>query len=70
MTDELFDPAQLASPSPKLAWLERHGITTYRTENGRWRCELSVLAGAEDDTEEGAILKFCEATKLRHYSLE
>ena len=34
MSDELFSPSEVASDSPKLRWMKRHGITLYSRPTG------------------------------------
>jgi hypothetical protein len=33
MSDELFPPESVASPSPRLRWMQRHRIKTFHDEN-------------------------------------
>ena len=63
---DLFDlPVSL---SPRLAWLERHGLTLTRLESGRYECALDAETFARGEDEEEAIVNFCVKTKLRHYA--
>lgn len=88
MNTPLF-PDLLESPSPKLAWLRKHGlITKYdkeleacpeSPETGDtcypWIVtqadvmELDQFCLGSGQTEEEAILNYCEKTGTRHYSL-
>lgn len=68
MSDLLFDiPTSL---SPKLAWLERHGLTTKRQENGSWLCILDDENFSKGATDEEACAEFCIEHRLRHWSEE
>lgn len=56
------------SLSPRLAWLERHGLTTRKLESGRWECALDEENWARGEDEDEAVIAFCLKTKLAHYS--
>ncbi len=65
---ELFPESAVAMDSPKLRWLAKHGLSTRRMENGRWRCELNEETFGVGDDEEEAIVHFCIKTRLPHYN--
>lgn len=56
------------SLSPKLAWLERHGLVLVKLPSGRWECALDEENYARGESEEEAIIEFCVKTKMAHYS--
>ncbi len=63
---ELFDiPVSL---SPRLVWLQRHGLTVTKLESGRYECALDDETFARGDDEDEAIVNFCVKTHLPHYS--
>ncbi len=66
MTAELFDIPQ--SLSPRLAWLQRHGLTLTKLESGRYECALDEETFARGEDEDEAIVNFCVKTRLPHYS--
>ncbi len=68
MSDLLFDLPP--SPSPRLRWLDPRALSTYRLDNGKWRCELNALNWADGLTEDEAIVNFCIETRIPHYSQE
>lgn len=67
MTTDLFPAAHM--PSPKLAWLAEHGLTTRDGGQGWWYCERASdgrhWAGR---TEHAAIVSFCIKTKEPHWN--
>lgn len=58
------------TPSPKRDWLHRHGLTTFKVENGRWRCMLNEETFGCGVTEEDACLDLCYKTRLKHWLVE
>lgn len=63
---DLFDiPLSL---SPRLAWLQCHGLTIIRLESGRYECALDDETFARGEDEDEACWAFCAKTALRHYS--
>lgn len=68
MSAELFDlPVSL---SPRLAWLERHGLSLTKLENGRYQCALDEDNRAQGEDQDEACVAFCLKTGLRHWNLE
>lgn len=79
MTDMLFDVPECLSP--KLAWLKKHGLETafdagWQDKSEAWSCypkgmkgELTPHNCGLGETEEEAILSFCENIGVKHYSL-
>lgn len=65
MPTELFDLPE--SLSPRLAWLQCHGLTLTRLESGRYECALDDETFARGEDEDEAIVAFCIKTKLSHY---
>lgn len=56
------------SLSPKLAWLERHGLVLVKLPSGRYECALDEENYGRGEDEEEAVVAFCVKTKMRHYS--
>lgn len=70
---ELFDPPAMEAPSPRLAWMSRHGIDTERIPGlerpwtaffPRYGIASRVGRGA---TEEEALLDLAEQVRLRDW---
>lgn len=79
MDPDLFPEAR--SLSPKLAWLQKHNLHTRldtlpRSYIGPCDRQPWICGNAGDtvctfgDSEEEAILEYCEQIGLKHYSLE
>lgn len=68
MDNELFPASSVASLSPRLKWLERHGLVTRRLENGRYVCHLDDSNEGRGESEDDAISDFCVKHKLKHYT--
>lgn len=66
--DDLFPDAIL--PSPRLRWLERHGLVLAKQENGKWLLAMDDENWAEGSEAEEAIVRFCVEHCVRHYSQE
>lgn len=66
MTDDLFPDAQ--AKSPRLLWLERHGLALWKNEAGIYVCELDENNYGADDEKDDAAWDFCRKTGLKHYS--
>ena len=58
------------SPSPRLQWLERHGLVLSKLPDGRHEVRLDDENAASGEDAEEAIVKFCVQTGLRHYNQE
>jgi hypothetical protein len=67
MSDELFQIEPTLSP--KLRWLERHGLTVTKLPTGRYECALDDVTVATGDSEEDACLEFSLKFKLPHWSM-
>ena len=68
---ELFEfPVSL---SPRLAWIQLHGVEVFCSENpvpgARWFCRKGTVIGA-GDTDNDAIYDFCEKTGIKHWNIE
>lgn len=64
---DLFPDLQ-PSLSPRLAWLERHGLVVTKLVNGRYECALDEENFARGEDEEEAIVAFCVKTGIAHYT--
>jgi len=64
---DLFPDLQ-PSLSPRLAWLERHGLVVTKLESGRYQCALDDENFARGEDEEAAIVAFCVKSGLAHYN--
>ena len=67
MSDDLFPEAQQLPP--RLQWLEHHGLTCVQQRSGMWYCRLDDENFATGETAEEACAKFCDKTRLPHWSL-
>lgn len=67
MSDDLFPTATMLSP--RLAWMQKHDITTVRKENGRWIAVLLEELVGSGDTEEEALTDLAIRAGIRHWSL-
>lgn len=67
---ELFPVEAVTQDSPKLSFLKRYNLTTYRAITGRWYCSLDEDTQESGATEEEAVLAFCETFKLPHWSVQ
>lgn len=66
--EELFPAAAVASPSPRLKWLEKHGLILRKLENGTWICVLDDTNQGQGATEDEAAVDFCVKHHLKHWS--
>lgn len=68
MSDDLFPVPEVLSP--KLAWLKKHRLETF-TRDGHWVCaNFGRTISTQGETEDEAIILYCEHCNLRHHSLE
>lgn len=68
MTDLFEVPENL---SPKLAWLKKHRLKTADHGKDGWVCRNGGWTKvATGDTEDEAIVDYCERHNLKHWSLE
>jgi hypothetical protein len=65
--NDLFPDLQ-PSLSPRLAWLEKHGLVLRRLPSGRFECVLDDENWARGEDEDEAVINFCVKTGLAHYS--
>lgn len=64
MTTELFPTEE--SLSPRLLWLRKHGLATFKNAAGKWGVAPVFTSATEDE----AILTYCEEHGLKHWTLE
>ncbi len=57
------------SLSPRLRWLDRHGLVVYKAIDGKFVCLLDTHNHAKGDDEEDACVAFCLKTGLEHWSV-
>lgn len=68
VSDTLF--ALPDSPSPRLKWLARHGLTLRNTESGRHECVLDDENVGSGESIDEACVALCVETGLRHWAQE
>lgn len=66
---ELFEVPEVLSP--KLAWLKKHRLKVFDNSPKGWMCRnAGWTKNASGDTEDEAILDYCERHNLKHWTLE
>jgi len=68
MSDDLVPEAQQLSP--RLQWLERHGLVVTQARSGTYYCRLDDENFATGETAEAACANFCDKTRLPHWTQE
>lgn len=65
---ELFEVPEVLSP--KLAWLKKHRLKVFDNSPKGWMCRnAGWTKNASGDTEDEAILDYCERHNLKHWTL-
>lgn len=68
---ELFPESETTADSPKLKWLKKHKLTVLDDSPKGWICRNGGWTKAvHGDTEDEAIINYCERYDVKHWTLE
>jgi len=56
------------SLSPRLAWLQKHGLELRKVGENKWRCSLDDENFGSGADEDAAVDDFCARTKINDWN--